>query len=226
MSCLPELRDELVAAAERSSAARRRSWVPRRRGAALAAVVLGLSAVGTASAVLVETGVLGGAPSRPVPRVVGEEAAGMERVREPRVLGLANVPGVGRVELVGYAMRGYGGKGTLQCLDVAFPDGTRSGGCDASLPGRLAGVLSPGPGADRSVAVGATREPVSRVTVNYTDERGESGEASAQLLSVDAGPDAAQFVYYLAPIPVGARALSATALDAGGKHVWTATPDE
>jgi len=226
---IPALRDELVEAAERHF-----EPVPQRRGSKrarkslLLAAAFTIGTVGTAGAVLSVTGVVGQDPSRPVPAVRAEERSGMTRTRAPRLLAVGVLPNTGRVELVGYRMRGYAGRGELLCLDIAQPDGRRAGGCDNGLPGRAAGTLPSGSGPSeerRQLAVGATSEPASSVTVTYkTGERRAS--AKALLLPVSEGPASSvgisAFVYYVAELPSGATEAVARAHDERGNALWQA----
>lgn len=210
MTILPSLQSDLVAAARRRNL---RSRTPRR--AALLVLVLGTAVAGTATAAVI-TGVLGGPPRTPVPRVSAEERAGMMRTRDPRVLGRLQLGTSAQpVELIGYRMKGYRGQGSLLCLDLANPNGTRSGGCSPDLPiqrrgliGRLLGPDPDGP----SIAVGATRVATRQVTIRYRAD-GRWREVSAELLQVPkalaAGLQTEPFTYYAAPIPASASVVSA-----------------
>lgn len=211
MTILPSLQSDLVTAA-----GRRRLRVRGARRMALFAVVFGTTVAGTAAAAVI-AGIIGGPPSRPVPRVAAEEQAGMRRTTEPRLLGrLRLAADTGAVELIGYRMKGYRGRGSLLCLDLANPDGTRSGGCSPDLPGqrrgligRLLGPIPDGP----SAAVGVTRTETRHVTVRYL-AAGQWHAVNAKLVRVPASLAATlqtkPFTYYAALIPTSATGASAT----------------
>lgn len=229
MSHLPQLRDELVQAADRHFAATARpSTLARSRRALLAAALLMFGTLGTASAVLVATGVIGGPPSRPVLRVAAEERSGMKRIGEPRTFGIAELPTLGRLELVGYRMRGYGGRGELLCLDVLLlGDESRSGGCDPELPGRAAGFLAAGgrAGENPRMAVGATAERIDAVTVRFLED-GRPRTVAAETIAVPASVASAlrepPFTYYIAEVPPSVSAWTAEARRSG-RTVWRAS---
>jgi hypothetical protein len=222
MTRLPEVRDELVAAAARRAAGSGAARGARR--SALIAAVLALLVAGTAAAALVATGVVGGAPSVPFARVEGEEALGMRRTAAPVVLGVATLGGGRRVEVVGYRMRGLRGRGELLCIDLlVLPDGRRSGGCADGPPGRATGmtglgsVEAPGP----VLATGATRAAVRSVAVRF-----RGGRRPATLVPVTprlaARLRTVPFTFYVAELPPGARPVSATARAPDGAVAWRA----
>jgi hypothetical protein len=115
MTLLPDVRDELVAAAQRHAVHDVARAAPRRRFSRtfLLAAGLSLTVAGTAGAVLVATGVVGSEPSVPYPRIADEEDAEMVRTHSPVVVGVAQMPTVGRLEVVAYRQRGYKGRGSL-----------------------------------------------------------------------------------------------------------------
>jgi hypothetical protein len=231
MSRIPLLKDELVNAATRMSAspvaARRKPLRASRRALLIAALLL-LALVATAGAVAVLTGVVGGPPSAPYPRIGGEERSGMVRTKSPIVLGVADVPGSGRIELVGYHIRGYHGHGELVCVDLALPDGSKSGTCDAGLPGEASGLRGssatsvPPP---RKLATGVGGTDVARVAVRF-DEGAGSGASTAVVMHVPADVGdrlgVGAFTYYIAVIPARARSFVAEASDARGRRLWRA----
>lgn len=229
MSHLPQLQDELVQAADRHfAAAARPSTLARSRRALVATALLMFGTVGTASAVLVATGVIGGPPSRPVPRVAAEERSGMKRLGGPRTIGIAELPTLGRLELVGYRMRGYGGHGELLCLDVLLlGEESRSGGCDTELPGHAAGILAAGgpAGENPRMAVGATAERIDSVTVRFIED-GRPKTVAAETITVPADVASAlrepPFTYYIAEVPPSVSDWTAEARR-GGHEVWRAS---
>lgn len=228
MTHLPDLRDELIAAAARTSPSvpRRGGTRPQRRTLALSvAFTLGLA--GTAGAFFVAAGVVGSRPTAPVPAVPAEEASGMTRTRTPRIVATGELPRSGRVELVGYTMRGYSGRGELLCLDVVLQDASRHGGCDRSIPGRAAGLIgtgnarSPGP----VLAVGATRQKIASIDVTFTTG-GRRHRQSALLLEVSQEQArrlalaAGSFVYYISELPPRATRAVAVARSSDGEQLW------
>ena len=222
---LPELRDELVAAANRMGTGEL-SHAPGRRSrrALLLAATFALGLTGTAGGVLVATGVVGGEPSVPFPRVSGEEDVGMSRTGAPVVLGVARMPTVGRVEIVGYRMRGYRGRGELLCVDLVLPDGSKGGGCDYGLPARARGLQATGTGTPKLAGGAASRE-VARVSVRFR-RRGTTQAARARLVRVPAAVAARlrtrPFAYFLAEVPARTRSFVAVARDRRGAVAWTA----
>lgn len=225
MSILPDLRDELVAAAARPAPRSLVHRARRQRRTVMLAAAMTLALSGTAGAVLIAAGVVGGEPTTPVPEVRGEQASGMTRTRAARIVATATLPSSGPIEIVGYTMRGYGGRGELICVDVAMRDGTKAGGCDFGIPARAAGLLgtrvggSPGP----KLAVGATRAPASSVDVRFS-VAGEQRVRRAEVLNVT--EDSAQalgtspFSYYVAELPAEAEQAVATARDEQGNQIW------
>ena len=228
MTLLPDVQRELVRAAERRASApsprpaRRPPWHTALLAAAITATV-----AGTAGAVLVETGVVGGEPSVPYPRVPGEERVGMERTSAPRVLGVVTVRGVGRVEVVGYRMRGYGGRGRLLCLDLVLPDRRTSGSCSPGPPPRVAGRTSTrltrddvGP----DLILGSAATSVHSVVVR---DRGSSDPGvTAQMIAL-AGPVARRlrvrpFKLYVAALASDRRRLTTVARAPDGEVIWQA----
>lgn len=229
MTHLPQLHDELVRAArEHFPAQPTRRRFGRARRSVVLAVAVSLGSVASAGAVLVASGVVGGDPSTTVPRVGGEERSGMTRTRAPRVLAVADLPQTGPIELIGYRMRGYGGRGELLCLDVAQASGSRAGGCDRDLPGRAAGLLGTRAGGVTGprLAVGATSDDaVASVDVRYRrDGRDEVVRALVmpveQRLAEEVGSSA--FLYYVAELPNDATGAVVVARDSGGNDLWRA----
>ena len=229
MTLLPDLQRELVRTAERRAAApsprpaRRRPWHTALLAAAITATV-----AGTAGAVLVETGVVGGEPSVPYPRVEGEERVGMTRTHAPVVLGVATMPTVGRVEVVGYRMRGLRGRRSLLCVDLVLPNRNKGGGCTYGPPPRAFGVQ--GTGLSRNsdapkLVTGAASRRVERVTVRYR-VGGRRAASAAVLVRVPATVatrlDANPFVFFVAELPDAARSPVAIARDRDGDVAWAA----
>jgi hypothetical protein len=227
MSRIPALKGELVAAAgRRSNSPREQRRGPARtsRRALLIAALILLVLAASAGAVL--TGVVGGSPTAPFPRIAGEERSGMVRTRSPLVLGVADIPDVGHVELVGYRMRGYHGQDELTCFDLALPDGSKSGACGVGLPGEAAGIqgLSPASGApSKKLAMGLGGAEVDSVVVRFGvgDRRGSSAAVVMHVpASVGNRLGAGAFAYYIGVIPAGARDVVAEASDAHGSALW------
>ncbi len=151
----------------------------------------------------------------------------MTRTRAPRVLAVAKLERTGRVELIGYRMRGYGGRDDLLCLDLAGRGGERAGGCDAGLPGRAAGTLALGTGGVEMprLAVGVVTDAVDAVELRYSRD-GRTDVAKAVLLNVspslarDVGTEA--FTYYIAELPSEATGAVAVGRDGDGDSIWRA----
>lgn len=230
MTLLPDVRDELVAAAQRHAVHDVARAAPKRRFSRtfLLAAGLSLTLAGTAGAVLVATGVVGSKPSVPYPRIAGEEDAGMVRTHSPVVLGVAQMPTVGRLEVVAYRQRGYKGRGSLLCVDIVLPQGNKSGGCNPGIPGRAFGITGMGSTRDSNapkIASGAASTAVDRVTLRY-QLNGRAGSSPAILIRVRpklaAQLDTRPFAYFLAEVPRAARSLVAVARNASGDIAWTA----
>lgn len=230
MTLLPNVRDELVAAAARRAIPGEAGPTRRRRSRRTTALALAfsLTVAGTAGAALVATGVVGGKPSVSYPRIAGEENVGMMRTHAPVVLGVAQMPTVGTVELVGYRMRGYAGRGSLLCVDMVLPSGSKSGGCDSGLPARAHGVVGTGLTRESNapkLVTGAANGGISRVTVHYRLGRRDAS-ATAVLIRVPARVaarlDTKPFVYFIAELPKAARSPIAVAQKPTGAVAWTA----
>ena len=230
MTRLPGLRDELVAAARRGRGDHRKPPRPRSRSWVLLATTAAcVATAGTAAAVVVTTGAVGQRPSAPYRPVAAEEQAGMRRERAPVVLATTRLSDGATAQLVGYRMRGYAGRGELLCLDLSVSGGSRGGGCDSKLPGRANGLLGTTDAAGRpvgSVAVGATRSQITKVTVSYR-RHGRRARTSALLLPVSSRAaalvGARRFTYYAAELPDAARPITAVALAADGTRRWSAS---
>jgi hypothetical protein len=174
MTQLADLERELVAAATRRApsaegARGRRALLGRPWSTPVVVAFLALAVAATGTAVAALTGVVGGPPTTTFPRVHGEERSGMVRTTDPYVMGVANVAGVARIELVGYRMRGYKGHGILNCLDLALPNGIKGGACDAGLSGEAGGIMGTGAEAGRPInlATGVGDTDVARVVVHF-----------------------------------------------------------
>lgn len=226
MTRLPHLRDELVAAAARLATPVAAPRPRRARRTWLLAAGFAVLLAGSAGAALLSAGVLGGRPSAPYPRVQAEEETGMARTRQPVVLGAGSLPGGSRFELVGYRMRGYGGRGDLLCLDLLLlPKSTSSGSCGPRSR-RALGTIGTGTRDDPGprLAVGIAAPGVVAVDVRWRGK--EDDRRRATLVRV---PDALAarlkedpFIYYIAIVPPQARDIVAVALDRDGATLWRA----
>lgn len=220
MTRLPQLRDALVDAAERQirPARARRSlhawWI----GASLS-----LAVAGTAGAVAIVTGTVGGTPSRTYPE---KDEYGNRFPAAPVVIATGDISN-GRIEVVAYRMRApYGGK-SLLCVDVGIVGEGSGGSCNPGLPRRAAGstgtgsVDEPGP----TLAPGATTASVARIKVTFT-HKGDIRSRDATLHPVR--QDIAKrlkvqpFTYYTAELPPRARPRRASAYDRAGTRIWRA----
>ena len=224
MTRVPDLRDELVAAAARQADSSHRA---NRTVRALAlAAILAVAVATSAAGVLRVTGVLGGDPSAPYPPVPGEEDVGMVRERRPVILGITTLPRSGRVELVGYRIRGFQGRGELLCVDLVFADRTKSGACDRRLPRRASGTptVSTARGTSK-LALGAFDGVADRVDVAYR-HGARSRVRRATVIEITATPaarvGASAFSYYIAELPPSARPTMAIARTASGRPLWRA----
>lgn len=229
MTLLPEVQSELVAAAERRAVRSAPRSTRRRSGRTLlVAATVVLTAAGTASAVLVATGVVGGRPSVPYPRIAGEESSGMVRTRTPVVLGVARLPVTGRVEVVGYTMRGFQGRGTLLCVDLVLPNGSKGGACSRDVPARASGLGGTGDSRNSrapKLATGAAEPEAHSVEVRFRRD-GSDVTRRAVLVSVTAKVTARlgtrPFGYYLAEVPSSVRSFVAVARTQRGDVLWRA----
>lgn len=219
MTRVPQLRDALVEAAERRMPARKRRslhswWI----GAGLS-----LAVAGTAGAVAIVTGTVGGAPSQPYPE---RDEFGNRFPNAPVVIGTDQIK-TGRIEVIAYRMRSPGKGRDLLCVDIAGPDSGRGGSCNTGLPRRASGIRGTGMVGEPSptLATGATTAPVSRIEVSYA-RNGDTGTRTAALHPVRSEIakqlETKPFTYYTAALPPQAQPLRATAYDETGRTLWRA----
>ena len=220
---IPALLAELESAAARRTARRRRRPFGARGTLLLAGALIAGS--GTAGAVLITRGAVGGPPTAQYgPQA--PEAGSRVPLRygtRPVLLGGAPLAGGRRFELVGYQLRSK--FGSQLCLDIRFePDGTGEGCAndhDQAQGTTLGGSLR----TDGHVS-GATEPEIARVEVRFRSRSGRE-RSTAALTHVKAatarlaGIDAA-FGFYVAEVPYDARRITASAYTADGRRLWTA----
>jgi hypothetical protein len=227
---IPEIERELVAAARRLAAgqdaaepspngrpARRR----RRRGTGALALAVGLTlAAGSAAAVLVQRGEVGGEPTHRYGPDAPEAEFGVHYRTRPVVIGTGRLPDGEPFELVGY-QQGSAKVHDL-CIDIHYPRRSYASGC-----GRTTGYtqsMMRGRGHPTTVTGAATAE-TEKVVVHYRgDDR--RGSATAALVHV-ADPEVLDriqvhdpFGFYVAELPEGVRDMRAEGLDAEGRRLW------
>jgi hypothetical protein len=225
-SRIPQLEHQLVDAA-RSRAVRRgrfsRLRLPGRRPSAALTFIVGfLLAGGTATAVLVARGEVGGEPTHRYGRDAPEAGMGIHYETRPVVLAADRLRSGERFELVGYQLSSRGQSDL--CIDVTFPDRDEAHGCGNDSV--RAQSISSGPGHPTQVD-GATSAEARRVVVHYEVE-GVPGSREAVLVHVD-DPEVIRrirvdgpFGFYVAELPEGAQDIVAEAFDAGGRSMWRA----
>jgi hypothetical protein len=237
---IPELERELVAAARRRAGeqavdepsangrpARRRLPIwrgARRRGTGALALAVGLAlAAGSAAAVLVQRGEVGGEPSARYGRDAPEADIGVHYRTRPVVIAAGRLPDGEPFEVVGYQQSGAAGGQDL-CIDTNFPRRGYGAGCGSNTG--YAQSVSRGPGHPTTVTGAATPE-TARVLVSY--RRGDRHGSAAAALELVADPGVLAriqvdepFGFYVAKLPEGARDMKAEGLDADGSVLWDA----
>jgi hypothetical protein len=234
---VPEVERELVAAARRlanegavaerpvngrpPSHRRRRT---RRRGTGALALAIGLTlAAGTAAAVLVERGYVGGEPTHDYGRDAPEADIGVHYRTRPVVIAAGRLLDGEPFEVVGYQQSGSAG-GQELCIDIHFPRRGYGSGCGSNTG--YAQSVSRGPGHPTMVTGAATPE-TTKVMVGY--RRGGQRGSAAAALELVADPEVLAriqvdepFGFYVAKLPEGARHMKARGLDASGRVLWDA----
>lgn len=225
-SRIPQLERQLVEAARRRGARRgllgRLRLPGRRPSAALTFAVGFLLAGGTATAVLVARGEVGGEPTFRYGRDAPEAGMGIHYETRPVVLGTGLLRSGERFELVGYQQSARGQSNL--CIDVTFPDRGEGHGCGNDSERTQS--ISSSPGHPTQVD-GATSADARRVVVHYEVD-GVPGSREAVLVHVD-DPEVIRrirvdgpFGFYVAELPEGARDIVAEAFDASGRSMWRA----
>jgi hypothetical protein len=240
-SSIPELERELVAAARRLAAKRalpdpggngrqpprgpRRSRGSRRRVTGALVLVAGLAlAAGTATAVLVKRGQVGGEPTARYGRDAPEADIGIHYRTQPVVIATGRLPDGEPFEVVGYQQTDGAGGHDL-CIDTHFPRRGYGAGCGSNTG--YAQSISRGPGHPTTVT-GATIAETTRVVVHY--RRGQQGGSTpAALEHVNDANVLARikvdepFGFYIAKLPEGASDMAVEGLGANGGVLWRAT---
>jgi hypothetical protein len=226
VSVTPPLSDELVEAAGRRPSRHgllRRLRLPGRRSGGVLAFGAGIVlAGGTATAVLMTRGEVGGEPSLPYGREAPEADIGVHYETRPVVLATGRAPDGERFELVGYQQSDRWG--TELCIDVTFPELGWGHGCaNDYYPAHRS---SSGRGHPTRVE-GATPADTKQVVVHYT-VHGRNGASQATLVQVDDREVIEQiradgpFGFYLATLPEGAENILAKGFDEDGGPQWRA----
>lgn len=234
---VPEVERELVAAARRLAGEelvaerpangkppRRRVRRARRRGTRALALAIGLTlAAGTAAAVLVERGFVGGEPTADYGRDAPEADIGVHYRTRPVVIAAGRLPDGEPFEVVGYQQSGAVG-GQYLCIDTHFPRRGYGAGCGSNTG--YAQSVSRGPGHPTTVTGAATPE-TAKVLVSYRrDARRGSRTAALELVADPQVLNRIQvdepFGFYVAKLPEGARHMAAQGLDASGRVLWDA----
>lgn len=233
---VPEVERELVAAARRLAIGgavaepsdnrrppRLRLRRTRRRGTGALALAIGLTlAAGTAAAVLVERGYVGGEPTADYGRDAPEADIGVHYRTRPVVIAAGQLPDGEPFEVVGY-QQSYAG-GQELCIDTHFPRRGYGSGCGSNTG--YAQSVSRGPGHPTTVTGAATPE-TTKVMVSY--RRGDRRGSAAAALELVADPEVLAriqvdepFGFYVAKLPEGARHMTAKGLDPRGRVLWDA----
>jgi hypothetical protein len=235
---IPEIERELVAAARRLAGAgpevdpqvnrlppRTGRRASRRRGTGALALAVGfMLAAGTAAAVLVQRGVVGGEPTARYGRDAPEADVGIHYRTRPVVIAAGRLPDGEPFEVVGYQQSSRQG-GQALCIDTHFPRRGEGSGCGSNTG--YAQSISRGPGHPTTITGAATAQ-TSRVVVRYKRSKQGAGIAAAALEHVaDAGVLARievdePFGFYVAKLPEGARDLAVKGLGADGNVLWRA----
>jgi hypothetical protein len=235
---IPEVERELVAAARRLADAQAvarpsvNAWParrglprmrgPRRRGTGALALAVGLTlAAGSAAAVLVQRGHVGGEPTARYGRDAPEADVGVHYRTRPVVIAVGRLPDGEPFEVVGYQQSGHPG-GKYLCIDTHFPRRGYGAGCGSNTG--YAQSVSRGPGHPTTVTGAATPETTD-VVVRYR-RRDRHGSAAAALELVADPRVLARiqidepFGFYVAKLPEGAHDMKAEGLDAHGRVLW------
>jgi hypothetical protein len=234
---VPEVERELVAAARRLAGEelvdersangkppRRRVRRARRRGTGALALAIGLTlAAGTAAAVLVERGYVGGEPTADYGRDAPEADIGVHYRTRPVVIAAGKLPDGEPFEVVGYQQSGSAGGQDL-CIDTHFPRRGYGAGCGSNTG--YAQSITRGPGHPTTVTGAATPE-TTEVVVSY--RRGDRRGSATAALELVADPRVLAriqvdepFGFYVAKLPEGARDMAVEGLDARGRVLWDA----
>jgi hypothetical protein len=215
---IPALKHELVEAKRRLR--RRSRRLPRRTAALAACIVVVVS--GTAGAVLMTTGTIGGEPSAPYGSTPPEGA--LRYGAAPVVLAVGHGEGWS-FEVVGYRLGERGENSTDLCLDVVLIDGRSRSTSGCFTPtGRAQGTIV---GPAGVTVVGATSQDVASVDVRDVRDGHQVASAAVparaedrEVLSRVGVSD--PFTLYVARLPAGARRVQAIAKSPAGEQVWTA----
>jgi hypothetical protein len=231
---IPEIERELVAAARRLAAEHGAAEPPsanerpargrrggRRRGTGALALAVGLTlAAGSAAAVLVERGVVGGEPTHRYGPDAPEADIGIHYRTRPVVIAAGRLPDGEPFELVGYQQGSRADQ--YLCIDIHFPRRRYGSGCGSNTG--YTQSITRGPGHPTTVTGAATPE-TAKVLVHY--RRGERRASSTAALELIADPEVLAriqvtdpFGFYVAELPEGARDMSAEGLDARGRRLW------
>jgi hypothetical protein len=237
---IPELERELVAAARRLPGEQavvephsngqppRRGLTrlrgARRRGTGALALAIGLVlAAGSAAAVLVQRGQVGGEPTARYGRDAPEADIGVHYRTRPVVIAAGRLPDGEPFEIVGY-QQSYRNAGQDLCIDTHFPRRGYGSGCGSNTG--YTQSVSRGPGHPTTVTGAATPE-TARVLVSY--RRGDRHGSAAAALELVADPQVLAriqvdepFGFYVAKLPEGVRDMKAEGLDARGAVLWDA----
>jgi hypothetical protein len=228
---VPELERELVAAARRLAveqaaaetsangrpAHRRR----RRRGTGALALAVGLTlAAGSAAAVLVQRGEVGGEPTARYGEDAPEADVGVHYRTRPVVIAMGRLPDGEPFEIVGYQQSSAVDQ--YLCIDTQFPRRAYGFGCGSNTG--YTQSISRGPGHPTTVTGAATAE-TAKVVVHY--RRGDRRSSAPAALEQVADPAVLArievdepFGFYVAELPEGAREMSAEGLDAQDRRLW------
>jgi hypothetical protein len=231
---IPEIERELVAAARRMAAeqdaaepsangrpARRGTRRARRPGTGALALAVGLTlAAGSAAAVLVQRGEVGGEPTHRYGPDAPEADIGVHYITRPVVIGTGRLPDGEPFELVGY-QQGSATDHDL-CIDIHYPRRSYGSGCGENTG--YTQSITRGPGHPTTVTGAATAE-TEEVLVHY--RRGDRRGSAAAALVLVADPEALAriqvhdpFGFYVAELPEGVRDMRAEGLDAEGRRLW------
>jgi hypothetical protein len=230
---IPEIERELVAAARRLAAeqeaaepsvngrpARRRRG-GRRRGTGALALAVGLTlAAGSAAAVLVQRGVVGGEPTHRYGPDAPEADVGIHYRTRPVVIATGRLPDGEPFELVGYQQQSRWDQ--YLCIDTHFPRRSYGSGCGSNTG--YTQSITRGPGHPTTVTGAATAD-TAKVVVHY--RRGDRRATAPAALALVADQDVLAriqvdepFGFYVAELPEGVRDMRAEGLDAEGRRLW------
>jgi hypothetical protein len=237
---IPEIERELVAAAHRlaseTAAAepiangrparprRRRFRGFRRRGTGALALAIGfVLAAGTAAAVLVQRGEVGGEPTARYGRDAPEADLGVHYRTRPVVIATGRLPDGEPFEIVGYQQSSSAGGQDL-CIDTHFPRRGYGQGCGSNVG--YAQSISRGPG-HPTIVTGATTVETRQVLVHYRGGK-QGGKVRAALELVTDAEVLTRiqvdepFGFYVGKVPEGLRVTAIKGVDAGGRVLWDA----